>query len=43
VSRALSLADVLCGQLAELGPGVCALSVSALATWQVIRIGARVR
>ena len=38
--RALRLADVLCGQLAELGPGACSLSVTPCSTWQLIRIGA---
>lgn len=38
--RAIRLADVLCGQLVELGPGACSLSVAACATWQIIRIGA---
>lgn len=38
--RALRLADVLCGQLAALGPGACSLSVVPCSTWQLIRIGA---
>ncbi len=37
--RALHLADVLCGQLAEFD-GVCSLSVSELASWHLVRIGA---
>lgn len=37
--RALHLADVLCGQLAELD-GVCSLSVSELASWHRVHIGA---
>jgi hypothetical protein len=40
VSRVLSLADALGGQLASLGPGVRSVSVDAVSTWQVIRIGA---
>jgi hypothetical protein len=40
VSRVLSLADALGGQLGSLGPGVRSLSVAAVSTWQVIRIGA---
>jgi hypothetical protein len=40
VSRVLSLADALGGQLASLGSGACSLSVAAVSTWQVIRIGA---
>jgi hypothetical protein len=40
VSRVLSLADALGGQLASLGPGVRSVSVAAVSTWQVIRIGA---
>jgi hypothetical protein len=40
VSRVLSLADALGGQLASLGPGVCSLSVSELATWHMVRVGA---
>jgi hypothetical protein len=40
VKRALDLANVLGGQLAELGPGVCALSVSELASWHLVRVGA---
>ncbi len=38
--RALALADALGGQLASLGPGVCSLSVSELATWHMVRVGA---
>jgi hypothetical protein len=40
VSRVLSLADALGGQLVSLGPGVRSVSVAAVSTWQVIRIGA---
>jgi hypothetical protein len=40
VSRVLALADALGGQLASLGPGVRSLSVAAVSTWQVLRIGA---
>lgn len=39
--RAIHLADVLCGQLAEFGPGVCSLSVSELASWYQVRVGVR--
>ena len=38
--RALDLAAELDGQLAALGPGVRALSIDDVSTWQVIRIGA---
>ncbi len=40
MSRVLSLADALGGQLGSLGPGVRSVSVAAVSTWQVIRIGA---
>ncbi len=40
MSRVLSLANALGGQLASLGPGVRTLSVDEVSTWQVIRIGA---
>lgn len=40
MSRVLSLADALGGQLAALGPGVCSLSVSELATWHMVKVGA---
>lgn len=40
MSRVLSLADALGGQLVALGPGVRSVSVDAVSTWQVIRIGA---
>jgi hypothetical protein len=40
VTRALDLAEALGGQLAELGPGVCELSVLTLATWHMVRVGA---
>jgi hypothetical protein len=36
----MTLADALSGQLAALGPGVRSVSVDAVSTWQVIRIGA---
>ncbi len=39
-TRALRLADALGGQLAELGPGVCTLSVDTLAAWHLVRLGA---
>ncbi len=38
--RALALADALGGQLVALGPGVRSLSVSELATWHLVRVGA---
>jgi hypothetical protein len=38
--RALDLARVLGGQLAALDPGVCSLSVSELASWHLVRVGA---
>ena len=38
--RALALATSLGAQLATLGPGVRALSIDDVSTWQVIRIGA---
>ena len=38
--RALDLAQALGGQLAELGPGVCSLSVAELASWHLVRVGA---
>ena len=41
MSRALSLVDALGGQLAALGPGVCSLSVSELATWHMVKVGAK--
>lgn len=37
IPRALHLVDVLCDQLAELGPGACSLSVAPCSTWQLIR------
>ena len=37
--RAIHLADVLGAQLAELGPGVRALSVDECSTWHLIKIG----
>jgi hypothetical protein len=40
VSRVLTRADALGGQLAELGSGVRSVSVDAVAAWRVIRIGA---
>jgi hypothetical protein len=39
--RALDLAAELGGQLAALGPGVCSLSVSELATWHMVKVGAK--
>jgi hypothetical protein len=39
--RAINLAEALCGQLAEFGPGVCSLSVSELASWYQVRVGVR--
>jgi hypothetical protein len=39
--RALQLADDLAGQLGALGPGVCSLSVSELASWHMVRVGVR--
>lgn len=37
--RALEISDSLCGVLAELG-GVCALSVSELASWHRVHVSA---
>lgn len=38
---ALQLADDPAGQLGALGPGVCSLSVSELASWHKVHIGVR--
>jgi len=39
--RALDLAAELGSQLAALGPGVCSLSVSELAAWHMVKVGAK--
>jgi hypothetical protein len=37
--RARDLALVLRGQLADLGPGTCSVSVREIASWAFVRIG----